>query len=291
MNFDEQLRQKAQRESTPIPEEFSARVRETLDSLSAPKRKKSVRRWSRTCGTLIAASLALVFILPNSSAAMADTMAGLPVIGPLFQVITIRTYEDNSGNNHVSISNPQIQGQENSTGAQEINAQVEQYINSLIDEYEQTAKEDGYFNLDVTWEVVTNTDRWFTLRINSDLIMASGNHQEQYFHIDVSSGEQKRLSDLFPEDFDYIRVISDELKSQMKARMEADSREIYWLKGVSELGTYYFDTIAPDQDFYFNSEGQLVIPFDKYEVGPGTTGSPHFTLTSPELYQHLLIQP
>ena len=53
----------------------------------------------------------------------------------------------------------------------------------------------------------------------------------------------------------------------------------------------YFDTISPDQDFYFDDEGQIVITFDKYEVGPGSTGSTEFTLESLDLYDHLLVQP
>ena len=291
MNFDEKLRQKAQQEALEVPEAFSNRIRETLHQLPLKHSKKTPRFKKPWFGLVAAAVVCGIFILPNSSAAMADTMASLPVVGPLFQVITIRNYQVESGANHVSIANPQISTDTPGTGAQEINQQVSQYIDQMIESYENTATADGYFNLDITWEIVTNTDRWFTLRINSDLILASGNHSEQHYHIDVLTGEQKTLSDLFPEEFDYVTCISNELKEQMKARMEADPREYYWLEGVSELGTYYFDTIEKEQDFYFDDEGHIVIPFDKYEVGPGSTGSPEFTLTSPELYEDLLFHP
>ena len=289
MNEDENLCRRAQQERIQVPEEFSRRVRRSLEQLPSGRNKRG--SWRRVAGAAAAAVLAVAIILPNSSAAMAQAMADIPLVGPLFQVITVRTYWDESGNNHVTIENPQILEDGDSQGAQEINQQVEQYTQRLIDEYEQTAKADGYFNLDVTWEVVTNTENWFTLRINSDLIMASGNHQEQHYHIDVASGEQKTLSDLFPEDYDYVQVISDEIKSQMRQRMEQDEREVYWLEGVSQLGTYYFETIDPEQDFYFDDQGHIVIPFDKYEVGPGSTGSPEFTLAAQELYENLLCHP
>ena len=289
MNEDENLRRRAQQEQIQVPEEFSRRVRRSLEQLPSGRNKRG--GWRRVAGVAAAAVLAVAIILPNSSAAMAQAMADIPLVGPLFQVITVRTYWDKSGNNHVTIENPQILEDGDSQGAQEINQQVEQYTQRLVDEYEQAAKADGYFNLDVTWEVVTNTENWFTLRINSDLIMASGNHQEQHYHIDVASGEQKTLSDLFPEDYDYVQVISDEIKSQMRQRMEQDEREVYWLEGVSQLGTYFFDTIDPEQDFYFDDQGRIVIPFDKYEVGPGSTGSPEFTLAAQELYENLLCHP
>ena len=290
MNVDDQLRQKAQQEPACVPESFSRRVDEALFQLSVqPKRRRS--RWKALASVLSTAAAVFVIVLPNTSAAMADTLGQLPVVGSLFQAVTFRTYQVEDGGNQVSISVPQIVDDGDSQGALEINQTVQQYTDQLIEEFERESQADGYFNLSVTWEVVTNTERWFTLRINSDRIMASGNHQEQHYHIDRSSGEQKTLSDLFPADFDYVTAISDELKEQMRGRMEEDSRELYWLEGTSQLGTYYFDTIDPEQDFYFDSQGHLVIPFDKYEVGPGSTGSPEFTLVSPELYDHLLYHP
>lgn len=290
MNLDERLRQKA-KENPPTPSQgFSRRVEETLFQLSVqPPRRR--RRWKPLVSAISTAAVLALVILPNSNASMAAALGQLPVVGSLFQAVTFRTYQVDNGGDHASISVPQIVDDGGSPGAQQINQTIQQYTDQLIAEFEQESSADGYFNLDVTWEVVTNTDRWFTLRINSDRIMASGNHQEQHYHIDVLTGQQKTLSDLFPQDFDYVTAISDELKDQMRARMEADSREVYWLKDTSQLGTYYFDAIDPEQDFYFDSQGRLVIPFDKYEVGPGSTGSPEFTLLSPELYEQLLYRP
>ena len=288
MNIDDKLRQKARQESVPVPEAFSRRVDETLAQL--PVRRTRPAPWRRYLGGL-AAAVAITILLPNTSAAMADTMASLPLVGPLFQVITVRTYEEGEGKNQISISTPQISSDTQGTGAQEINQEVDAYIDQLIAEYEQSAHSNGYYDLDVTWEVVTNTPNWFTLRINSDLVMASGNHQERYYHIDVPTGERRWLSDLFPQDYDYITVISEEIKAQMRQRMEDNDSEIYWLEDAVQLGSYYFDTIGPEQDFYFDEQGNIVIPFDKYEVGPGSTGSPSFTLTTPELYDHLLDRP
>ena len=289
MNFDEQLRRKAQ-EHPPAPSQpFSRRVEETLFLLPAARPRR--RRWRPLAGVLSAAAVLALVVLPNSNGAMAATLGQLPVVGSLFQAVTFRVYEVEDGANQASISVPQIIDGGDSPGAQQINETVKQYTEQLIAEFERESNADGYFNLDVTWEVVTNTDRWFTLCINSDRVMASGNHQEQHYHIDALTGEQKTLSDLFPEDFDYVDVISRELKEQMRARMEQNAGELYWLDDSVQLGTYYFDTIDPEQDFYFDDQGYLVIPFDKYEVGPGSTGSPEFTLRSPQLYDHLLYRP
>lgn len=290
MGFDEELRQRAKQESDQVPEAFSRRIQETLDALPASPARRG--GWRQILSVGIAAAVAVTIALPNVSAAMAETLGQLPVLGGWFQAVTFRTYEVQEGKNHVKIDVPQVvAGEGEGTGAEDINERVEEYTDRLIAEYESSAQADGYFNLDVTWEVVTNTENWFTLQISTDQVLASGNHQEQHYHIDVPTGEEKTLSDLFPQDYDYVTVISDELKDQMAQRMEANSNEVYWLEGISQLGKWYFDAIDPEQDFYFNEEGKIVIPFDKYEVGPGSTGSPEFTLENPELYEHLLYHP
>ena len=290
MEFDEELRRRAQQEAEPVPEAFSRRVQETLDDL--PARPALRGGWRPVLGVGLAAALALTIALPNVSAAMAETLGQLPVLGGWFRAVTFRTYEVEEGKNHVKIDVPQVVSEAgDGSGAEDINARVEEYTDRLIVEYESSAKADGYFNLDVTWEVVTNTDNWFTLRITTDQVLASGNHQEQHYHIDVQTGEEKTLSDLFPAEYDYVTVISDELKEQMAQRMAENPDEAYWLEGESQLGAWYFDAIDPEQDFYFDEDGKLVIPFGKYEVGPGSTGSPEFTLENPELYEQLLYQP
>ena len=291
MNLDDELRRAAKEEPISVPRSFSNRVEDTLAQLpiSSGRRGGHRRQGWRILATAAAAVLALGIYLPNTGAAMAATLGDLPLLGPLFQVVTFRTYEQEGGKNHVSISTPQIQG--DGQGAEEINQQIETYTRQLVEEYESNAQADGYFNLDVTWRVVTNTENWFTLEIQSDRVMASGSHEEQHYHIYPPTGQQMTLSNLFAEGFDYVASISKELKEQMAQRMANDSREVYWLENGDTLGDYYFDQIQPEQDFYFNGEGRIVIPFDKYEVGPGSTGSPEFTLESQELYDNLLYHP
>ena len=40
----------------------------------------------------------------------------------------------------------------------------------------------------------------------------------------------------------------------------------------------------PDQHFYLNEEGQLVIVFDEYAVAPGSMGMPEFVIPSDLLF-------
>ena len=288
MNLDQRLKAMAEQEKQQVPAAFQQKINDTIESL--PECSKKLRkRWQKLAAGL-AALLAIAILLPNLSSSIAYAMADLPVIGSFFQAVTFRTYEQNNGKNHAYIEVPEIIGEDHSHGAEAINKEISDYTNELIRQFETELHADGYFNLDVTWDVVTDTDQWFTLKVNTTLIMASAANEVRYYHIDVTTGELKTLADLFPADFDYLSIISSELKQQMRERMETDPRQIYWVDDNGAEGLR-FEQITPDHNFYFNSAGQIVIPFNKYEVGPGSTGSPEFILTSPQLYQNLLYTP
>ena len=50
---------------------------------------------------------------------------------------------------------------------------------------------------------------------------------------------------------------------------------MFWV-GQDEVEN--FERISEDQNFYLNSDNQLVICFDKYEVAAGAQGSPEFVI-------------
>lgn len=72
--------------------------------------------------------------------------------------------------------------------------------------------------------------------------MASSTDEVRYYHIDVPTGEIKTLAGIFPDDFDYVTVISEELKAQMQERMAEDPQEVYWLDNT-KVEEWRFDRL------------------------------------------------
>ena len=60
----------------------------------------------------------------------------------------------------------------------------------------------------------------------------------------------------------------------MHRRMAEDENQYYWIYGEEEYG-WGLDRIDPDQNFYFDADGNLVLVFEKYEVAPGYMGTPN----------------
>ena len=63
----------------------------------------------------------------------------------------------------------------------------------------------------------------------------------------------------------------------------------YWIYGEEEYG-WGLDRIDPDQNFYFDADGNLVLVFEKYEVAPGYMGTPEFTIPR-EIFNEKMVLP
>lgn len=250
-------------------------------------RKKTILFRKRL--TAAAAVVAVAIILPNTNASVAMAMENIPVIGGLFKVVTFRNYEYDDGHRSAKVDVPQLAMEESQdmaapqamAGIDELNKNVEDYTNMLIEKFETEAETigEGYQGLDITYDVVMDTADWFTLKIDVLETQASGYEQHKYYHIDKRTGNIATLKDLFIDNADYVSPISEEIKRQMRENMAKDENLIYFLD--SEITPEEdFVQIQPEQNFYFNENGDIVIAFDEYEVAPGYMGSLEFVIPS-----------
>ena len=272
--FDEMLRERAKSEPFPLPEGYAGRVFAACAALE--ETKKHSYRWTAWA----AAALALFITVPNVSPTAAAAMADIPVLGAIVRVVTFRNYTYDDGYHSADVSVPELAG---GAAAQEVSDQVRAYTDRLIARFEETCEEElgkeGYHGLDVTSTVVTDTDEWFTLRVDAVEIQASGYEFSRFYHINKATDQVVTLKDLFREDADYVTVLSDEVRRQMEERMAEDRETSYFPEE--------FTAIGPEQNFYFNTDGDLVLVFDEYTIAPGSMGMPEFTIPS-DVYETLL---
>ena len=139
------------------------------------------------------------------------------------------------------------------------------------------AEETGYSSLRFTHEVTTNSEDWVSLRMHAFTCAADGFEQVTHFNIRRDNSEYVTLETLFGEDTDYITPLSEEVIRQMRERMQQDSEAAFWLDSP-EGPEYDFRQISPAQDFYFDSDGNLVLCFDEGEAAPTYMGTVEFTI-------------
>ena len=280
--FDNELKERAKKEPFSLPEDYAGRVFRTCAALeetametskeSAPRRKHT-KRWMAWAAAVVAAFIAVPNVSPTAAAALSD----VPVLGALAEIVTFREYTYDDGHSSADVSVPELSGGE---AAGQVSDEVQAYTDRLIAQFQEDCKDtgEGYLGLDVSSEVVTNTDSWFTLRINATRTQASGAEFIKIYHIDKTTDQVVTLGDLFQPDADYVTVLSNEVRRQMEERMAQDETAGYFPD--------QFTAIAPDQNFYWNEDGDLVLVFDEYTVAAGFVGTPEFVIPR-EVYQSI----
>lgn len=275
--FDDYIKEKAKEESVEVPENVSKAVENALASL--PETNKSASRikiFPKILSTAACVVFFFLVLMPNFSKAYAKSLADVPVIGRIVKVVTIRNYFYSDDNHEMEINVPRIEDE--SGAADYINKDVEELTKILADKFDEERKaagNEGYGAIYVDYDVVTNTDKWFTLKITVHETAGSSNTYYKYYHIDKTKGEIVKLSDIAEND-EFYSTVEAEIKRQMKQRMKNDSDAVYWVD--SEDFGQNFEKLEADCNFYWNKKGEFVIVFDKYEVAPGSMGTPEFTI-------------
>lgn len=278
-------------ENFSVPQEAKKRMEEGIKMAKKEQEKERFIRFAKGVGIGCAAAMAAIVILANSSQTIALAMEKIPIIGAIAEVVTFRDYKNETNGFEADIEIPKVEiHTEKSNGEinqkiEKVNKTIEEYANELIAEYEKELKEsegEGNYSITSSYEVISGNEKYLSIRINTTLEMASGTEFVKIFNIDKDTGEIMKLKDLFDDTVDYITIISDNIKQQMREQMQADEEIVYFLEGENDFleEDDIFNKITGEESFYFNQSGELVIVFDEYEVAPGYMGAVEFTILS-----------
>ena len=312
MTEQEQLRQlQEEYENMIIPEAGRERLQAGIDRARMEKKRVEHAR-RRSAWTAVAAAAVVMIALPNTNMQIAHAMENIPLLGGFFRLVTVRQYNYSDENHDAEVELAQINygedagegasvgevaaapkgtaagsvegvGQEaavanlSEDGVEAVNQDMEATVEELIRQFEDTLSEEGYHGLHVTQEVVTDNERYYTVKLSVLETEASGYEHNQFYTIDKQTGNVVTLEDLFVEGSDYISAISENIKTQMQEQMAADEGVIYFLDN-DDMPEFNFQGITEQTNFYFNEKDELVIAFDEYEVAPGSMGAPEFVI-------------
>ena len=277
-DFDKYIKSKVEKEQTDVPDSVKNRIEQTLVNL--PEKKPVIKKFPilpRIAATAVCCVFITLFLLPNVSVTYAKAMEQIPLIGDIVKVVTIRNYFYSDDKHEMDIDVPQIAG-ENSEVADYINKDVNELTTALVNQFYKDLEIDGnngYGSIRVDYEVITNTERWFTLKLSVCETAASSNTYLEFYHIDKKQGKIVKLGDLFSTD-KFSDILAAEIKKQMGEQMANNENISYWIND-SEIGEE-FASVGADHNFYWKENGDLVIIFDKYEVAPGSMGTPEFVI-------------
>lgn len=270
-----------------MSEQQEEKLRQSIKEARTLKRERHPKVAVIRFTSAAAACIAAFVLLPNLSATAAEAMEKIPVLGQLVNVVTFRDYQYDSDRNTAKITVPEIRPDAKVTesGAQdslshttdEINAEIQEITDKIIKEFEDGLKyKDGYQDVVVNSEVLATTEDYFTLKLICYQGAGSGAEWDYFYTIDLNTGKRLALKDLFKEDTDYITLISENIKEQMREQMEKDENVYYWLD--DEIEEWNFKAITDETSFYLNEKNHVVIAFNEGDVAPMYMGTVEFEI-------------
>lgn len=259
----------------------SDKLKEKINTTIKESKRNRIYFWKIFPG--LAACLIFFFIMSlNFSKFFAATISKMPGMNEIVRFLTFDRYVVNDNGYHADIKTPKIEGLLDKKIQDKINKDFKDNADAIIVAFESDMKElkekfpDEKVNLGIEQGYVVKTDSVNFLAI--DVYMAntvgSSSTTHKFYTIDKKSKAVITLASLFKKDSNYLKTLSDYIKTEMR-RQNEKGNIVFW---VDDPTFGPFKGIKENQNFYINNEGKIVICFDKYEVAPGAYGSPEFVI-------------
>ena len=158
-----------------------------------------------------------------------------------------------------------------------INAEIAAIAQEYVDQFKTSLDEGYHQDTIIEYEVLNETERYFTLRLMCYTASGSGAQSDYYYTIDLQTGKRLTLADLFTEGSDYIARITDSIPAQMKALTAENAENTFWLDD-EDMPDFDLAEVVKNADFFVNGQNEVVISFDEGDVAPMSSGMVQFTI-------------
>lgn len=273
--------EKKRYEETEIPAELNDRVQAGIRQGKANYRKaNTLRRWKRS-GVAVAACLAVTVGVLNVSPTVAAAAADVPVLGGLFQVLTVRNYTEQKEDYTVDVEQPAVTG---TALADRVTEEIQTRVDAKLAEGEQIVAEfkEAFFatggteeqwaerenEVSVTYEIKSQTDTTVSFVVDSFVSVASAYQEQVYYNLDLANDKTLTLADVLGEN--WVTVCNDSIKAQIAA---AEDPGVYFDESFGG-----FTTVDETTQFYLNEAGDPVVVFPRATVAIGAMGIVEFEI-------------
>lgn len=281
-----------------VPEELDSRLRNALESAPIPvKHRGNVVKFTKWAATAAAALVLCFTIGLNTSESFAMEMANIPVIGTVAKVLTIRSYESTDDITTTKIEVPEVQveaaNEEVVNAITDVNAEIQKIVDDFtsqkyieIEEYKEAFLATGgteaewaerTIDVNVNYEVLHQSETTLSLLVDAWISWFNFEEERHFYNIDLVTGKELTLTDLLEDDaYEYA---SNSVLQQINERIEKDPEGlIYWGINDDDAMGIEFPGVTNTTPFYINEAGNIVISYNKYEVGPGYMGIQEFEI-------------
>lgn len=234
----------------------------------------------------VAACFAVLVGALNLSPTVAAAAADVPVLGGLFQVLTVRSYETVKGGIDYDVAVPEVEA--GGELAKRVNAEIQERVDAHLAQAQQDWEDykDAFFatggtqeewgdremNVIVDYEIKSQTDNTVSFVVDFGEGWVSAQQQRFCYNLDLENDRDITLADLLGED--WVNICNRSIQSQIDESRDEDGFSYFF---PPEQGG--FTTVDETTAFYINADGVPVVVFPEYSIAAGAAGIPEFAIT------------
>ena len=271
-------------ESIKIPENLEYKVNNAL-------RTNKSRFYINKVVTVCSSVCLLFILLLNVNLSFANAVNGIPVIGKITSIFTIREYFKEDDTEIINVKEPAIITN---------NKDVEEKINNIIANKIKDLEKESELSVDEIKKEIDYTDRKgsiypkvnvridYEIKYNQNNILSfvlikeegiNTTSKDLYtYNFNLETGNEITLEDLLGNN--YEEFINKEIENQIEEREAKDKNQLFFNK--NDNIDNYFKGISKNQNFYINENKNPVVVFNKYEIAPGYMGIQEFEIKDEE---------
>ncbi len=274
---------KEEYDNTPIPAGLSERVQAGIQEGKAryrARRGRTVRRWGAT-----AACFAILLAGLNLSPTLAKAAAGVPVLGGLFRVLTVISYDASDGGINYAVSVPGLEA--DSTLAERVNAAIQEKMDAHLakarqdwDDYREAFFATGgteeewtgrEMDVIVSYEIKSQSETRVSFVVTLGEGWVSSMEERYYYNLDFSEDRDLTLRDYLGEN--WVETCNAAIERQIADSVDEEGFTLFF---APEDGG--FTTVDETTGFYVREDGTVVVCFPEYSIAAGAAGIPEFPI-------------
>ena len=270
-------------EAIKVPNELNYVVNKAI--LDKKKKEKSVLIYVKYAVTTVACTFLTFIFMLNVNSSFATNISEIPIIGDMAKVFTIKEVNEEDKTKLINAKVPALENTGNTELEKRINYEIMLKMNEVLEEAEKRAAEykeavietggNEYdyqpINIQIDYKVGYSNDKVVSFMISKSETLANAYTEIYFYNVDIETGKKLNLRDVLGKE--YKQIVDTTIYKEIEERSK-NPDNIYFT--ADEGG---FEGIENEyQDFYINSDGKVVIVFEKYKIAPGYMGTQEFVI-------------
>lgn len=270
-------------EAIKVPNELNYVVNKAI--LDKKKKEQSVLIYVKYAVTTVACTFLTFIFMLNVNSSFATNISEIPIIGDMAKVFTIKEVNEEDKTKLINAKVPALENTGNTELEKRINYEIMLKMNEILEEAEKRAAEykeavietggNEYdyqpINIQIDYKVGYSNDKVVSFMISKSETLANAYTEIYFYNVDIETGKKLNLRDVLGKE--YKQIVDTTIYKEIEERSK-NPDNIYFT--ADEGG---FEGIENEyQDFYINSDGKVVIVFEKYKIAPGYMGTQEFVI-------------